>query len=104
MVFRIEKAISLPFQVQCTMFDSSVFFDEQYVLAPLTKIFSTASLTMPRNTLKDRFTDEQVLRYNNRTTKEKFVDDADRFQLALSQVAGKRLTFEEMTGKVWRNE
>ena len=47
-----------------------------------------------------RYLDEQVFRYNNRATKERFVSDGDRFQLALSQIAGKRLTFAEVTGKV----
>lgn len=47
-----------------------------------------------------RYLDEQVFRYNNRATKEQFVGDGDRFQLALSQIAGKRLTFAEVTGKV----
>jgi hypothetical protein len=28
------------------------------------------------------------------------VTDSDRFELALSQIAGKRLTFAEVTGKV----
>jgi hypothetical protein len=44
--------------------------------------------------------DEQSFRYNNRATKDNFVDDGDRFQLALSQIAGKRLTYKEVTGKV----
>ena len=43
-----------------------------------------------------RYVDEQVFRFNNR----KQLKDADRFNLALSQVAGKRLTFAEVTGKV----
>ena len=47
-----------------------------------------------------RYVDEQVFRYNQRGTKEKPMKDADRFQLALSQIAGKRLTFAEVTGKV----
>lgn len=47
-----------------------------------------------------RYLDEQVFRFNNRATKEKFVNDADRFELALSRVAGKRLTYKEVTGKV----
>ena len=47
-----------------------------------------------------RYVDEQVFRYNNRGTKDKKFTDADRFELALSQVAGKRLTFAEVTGKV----
>lgn len=43
----------------------------------------------------DRYVDEQVFRYNNRKNK----TDADRFELAMSQVAGKRLTYSELTGK-----
>src|ERR1039457_6041725 len=47
----------------------------------------------------ERYVDEQVFRYNNRATKENPLNDSDRFLLALSQVAGKRLTFAELTGK-----
>jgi len=47
-----------------------------------------------------RYIDEQIFRYNNRATKENPLTDADRFHLALSQIAGKRLTFAEVTGKV----
>jgi transposase-like protein len=47
----------------------------------------------------DRYIDEQVFRYNNRATKDNPLTDSDRFLLALSQVAGKRLTFAELTGK-----
>jgi transposase-like protein len=47
-----------------------------------------------------RYVDEQVFRYNNRATKDNPLDDSDRFMLALSQVAGKRLTYAELTGKV----
>ena len=43
-----------------------------------------------------RYLDEQTFRYNNR----KDMDNADRFQLALSQIVGKRLTYAEVTGKV----
>ena len=46
-----------------------------------------------------RYVDEQVWRYNNRAKKDKPFNDSDRFQLALSQIAGKRLTFAEVTGK-----
>lgn len=46
-----------------------------------------------------RYLDEQAFRYNNRATKENPMDDGDRFHLALSQIAGKRLTFAEVTGK-----
>ena len=47
----------------------------------------------------ERYIDEQVFRYNNRATKDNPLKDSDRFLLALSQVAGKRLTFAELTGK-----
>jgi transposase-like protein len=47
----------------------------------------------------DRYLDEQMFRFNNRHTKENPLDDSDRFVFALSQVAGKRLTFAELTGK-----
>jgi len=43
-----------------------------------------------------RYLDEQAFRYNNR----KNMKAADRFSAILSQVAGKRLTFAEVTGKV----
>ena len=48
----------------------------------------------------ERYIDEQIFRFNNRGTKENPLNDADRFHLALSQIAGKRLTFAEVTGKV----
>jgi transposase-like protein len=47
----------------------------------------------------NRYIDEQVFRFNNRATKDNPLNDSDRFLLALSQVAGKRLTFAELTGK-----
>jgi len=47
-----------------------------------------------------RYLDEQVYRFNNRGSKENPLHDGDRFRMALSQVAGKRLTFAEVTGKV----
>lgn len=43
-----------------------------------------------------RYLDEQAFRYNNRKNK----SDADRFSKVMSQVAGKRLTYAEVTGKV----
>ena len=48
-----------------------------------------------------RYIDEQTFRYNNRldATGRK-LKDGERFDLALSQIAGKRLTFAEVTGKV----
>ena len=42
-----------------------------------------------------RYLDEQSFRYNNR----KEMDDFGRFTLALSRVAGKRLTYSHLTGK-----
>jgi transposase-like protein len=48
----------------------------------------------------DRYVDEQVFRFNNRATKDNPLNDADRFALAVSQIAGKRLTYAELTGKV----
>lgn len=47
-----------------------------------------------------RYLDEQTFRYNNRATKDNPLNDSDRFSLVLSQVAGKRLTYAEVTGKV----
>ena len=42
-----------------------------------------------------RYLDEQAYRYNNR----KEMSDYDRFRLAASQIVGKRLTWNEVTGK-----
>jgi transposase-like protein len=47
----------------------------------------------------DRYVDEQAFRYNNRATRDNPLTDADRFMLAVSQIAGKRLTYAELTGK-----
>jgi transposase-like protein len=48
-----------------------------------------------------RYLDEQMFRYNNRKDENgRKLSDAERFALALSQIAGKRLTFKEVTGKV----
>jgi len=44
----------------------------------------------------DRYLDEQVFRFNNRM---KPMDDYARFEKVLSQVAHKRLTYAELTGK-----
>lgn len=43
----------------------------------------------------DKYVDEQVFRFNNRIGK----TDADRFNTVLSQVPGRRLTYESLTGK-----
>jgi transposase-like protein len=42
-----------------------------------------------------RYLDEQMFRYNNR----KNMNDGQRFELAMSQVFGKRLTYDQLTGK-----
>lgn len=48
----------------------------------------------------DRYIDEQVFRFNHRKDAlGNKLTSADRFNAALSQVAGKRLTFAEVTGK-----
>jgi transposase-like protein len=44
----------------------------------------------------DRYIDEQVFRFNNR---EKPMDDYARFEKVLGQIAHKRLTYAELTGK-----
>ncbi len=46
-----------------------------------------------------RYLDEQVFRYNNRATKDNPLTDADRFDMAVRQIVGKRVTFAELTGK-----
>jgi transposase-like protein len=48
-----------------------------------------------------RYLDEQSFRYNNR--KNEFgsqIGDYDRFELAMSQIVGKRLTWKQLTGKL----
>jgi transposase-like protein len=47
-----------------------------------------------------RYLDEQVFRYNNRATTNNPMNDGDRFDLAVSHIVGKRLTYAEVTGKV----
>jgi ISXO2 transposase-like protein len=44
-----------------------------------------------------RYLDEQAFRFNNR----KDATDFDRFKLALSQVVGKRLRYDEVSGKTF---
>jgi ISXO2-like transposase domain len=43
-----------------------------------------------------RYVDEQAFRFNNRVD----MNDSDRFDLAVRQIVGKRLTWAEVTGKV----
>lgn len=42
-----------------------------------------------------RYIDEQAFRYNNRRD----MNDGDRFEAAMHQIVGKRLTYAELTGK-----
>jgi transposase-like protein len=42
-----------------------------------------------------RYLDEQAFRYNNRND----MNDSDRFDLAVRQIVGKRLTWNRLTGK-----
>ena len=44
-----------------------------------------------------RYLDEQTFRYNNRDNEE--IGDTGRFRAALAQIVGKRLTYDELTGK-----
>jgi hypothetical protein len=41
-----------------------------------------------------RYIDEQAFRFNNRK-----MTDAERFVIGMKQIQGKRLTFDELTGK-----
>jgi len=42
-----------------------------------------------------RYLDEQTFRFNNRK-----LTDGERFSLAVSGIVGKRLTFDQLTGKI----
>ena len=44
-----------------------------------------------------RYLDEQAFRFNNRKQP---MDDSARFYSLLSQIAGRRLTYSELTGKL----
>jgi transposase-like protein len=46
-----------------------------------------------------RYLDEQSFRYNHRATEDNTLNDADRFDIAVRQIVGKRITFAELTGK-----
>jgi transposase-like protein len=47
-----------------------------------------------------RYVDEQAFRFNTRKDGAHKITRAERFDMALSQINGKRLTFAEVTGKV----
>ena len=46
-----------------------------------------------------RYLDEQMFRYNHRGTSKVPVSDCERFRLALSGVLGRRVTYQQLTGK-----
>ena len=46
-----------------------------------------------------RYIDEQACRFNNRK-----MDDAERFDVVVREISGKRLTYAELTGKVGETE
>jgi transposase-like protein len=47
-----------------------------------------------------RYLDEQEFRFNNRGTRENPITDGGRFDMAVRQIVGKRLTYAQLTGKV----
>jgi transposase-like protein len=47
-----------------------------------------------------RYVDEQAFRFNNRKDGDRKISDTERFDIAMSQIIGKRLTYAELTGKV----
>jgi transposase-like protein len=46
-----------------------------------------------------RYLDEQAFRFNNRATRDNPLNDSDRFDAAVRQIVGKRITYKELTGK-----
>lgn len=47
-----------------------------------------------------RYIDEQVFRFSRRQDPDgNKLTDGERFQVALSQIVGKRLTYQQVTGK-----
>lgn len=47
----------------------------------------------------DRYLDEQVFRYNDRSTQDNPLNDTDHFLLVMSQVGNRRIIYKELTGK-----
>jgi hypothetical protein len=47
----------------------------------------------------DQYLAEQTFRYSNRATKDNKLMDTDRFACVMAHVAGRRLTYAELTGK-----
>lgn len=46
-----------------------------------------------------RYVAEQVFRFNNRKEGDRVIGDAERFAIAMAGVAGRRLTYADLTGK-----
>jgi transposase-like protein len=46
-----------------------------------------------------RYVDEQVFRFNNRKDGDRKITDSERFAAAMAGLAGRRLTYAELTGK-----
>jgi hypothetical protein len=46
-----------------------------------------------------RYVDEQAFRFNTRKFGDHKITDSERFQFAMSQVFGKRLTYSQLIGK-----
>ena len=46
-----------------------------------------------------RYVDEQVFRFNNRKDGNRKITDAERFITAMAGLAGRRLTYSDLTGK-----
>ena len=46
-----------------------------------------------------RYLDEQEFRFKNRGSKENPITDGERFDMAVRQIVGKRLTYKQLTGK-----
>jgi transposase-like protein len=46
-----------------------------------------------------RYVDEQVFRFNNRKDGDRKITDSERFAAAMAGLAGRRLTYSELTGK-----
>jgi hypothetical protein len=49
----------------------------------------------------DRHVGEQVFRFNNRGTRDNPLNDADRFVIAMSQLAGKGITYAPVDREGW---
>ncbi len=47
-----------------------------------------------------RYLDEQSFRYNHRGNRSNPINDGQRFNMVMSNIAGKRLTYSELTGKL----